>query len=340
MTEETDMKKLIMQGRDAIEARRDWGFDRTKFLNSSEAGDCIRKLWYGKHTPEAAAEQDWGFARRGSHGESYVTDSLAANNSVSLDMIGDNQRSLQDKKRRLSATPDGVIKIDDGDWEGLEIKTIDPRTNLRNLPKTNHLIQFKIAMALVNQETDYTVTQGRLLYMDASNFNAIQEFKIGADNAILDSYAKKAKRVFTAPSADGLDREGKRNGGCKFCSFTEVCGVSAADTSTRKRVRRDSGMSGNAGRYVAIKDQIETLKIEQDNLKEDLKSELLMRGTKKVIVGDVEVSISQTKGRASLNRKAVAAAGIDLSPYETVGAPSERLTVQRLAGVTNVKGKM
>ena len=329
------MKNLIMQGRSAIEARHDWGFDRTEFLNSSEAGDCIRKIWYGKHTPEAAEEQDWGYARRGSHGESYVTDSLAANNSVALDMIGDNQLSLQDKKRRLSATPDGVIKIGDGDWEGLEIKTIDPRTNLRNLPKTNHLIQFKIAMALVNQETDYTVTQGRLLYMDASNFNAIQEFKIGVDNGILDSYAKKAKRVFTAPSADGLDREGKRDGGCKFCSFTEVCGVSAAP---RKRVT--GGASGSAVRYVAIKDQIDTLKAEQDNLKEDLKGELALRGTDKLIAGDIEVSISQAKGRASLNRKAVAKAGIDLSPFETVGAPSERLTVQRIAGVNNVKGKL
>ena len=335
MTEETKMKNLIMQGRSAIEARHDWGFDRTEFLNSSEAGDCIRKIWYGKHTPEAAEEQDWGFARRGSHGESYVTDSLAANNSVALDMIGDNQLSLQDKKRRLSATPDGVIKIGDGDWEGLEIKTIDPRTNLRNLPKTNHLIQFKIAMALVNQETDYTVTQGRLLYMDASNFNAIQEFKIGVDDGILDSYAKKAKRVFTAPSADGLDREGKRDGGCKFCSFTEVCGVSAAP---RKRVT--GGASGSAVRYVAIKDQIDTLKAEQDSLKEDLKGELALRGTDKLIAGDIEVSISQAKGRASLNRKAVAKAGIDLSPFETVGAPSERLTVQRIAGVTNVKGKL
>ena len=89
------MKNLIMQGRSAIEARHDWGFERTEFLNSSEAGDCIRKIWYGKHTPEAAEEQDWGFARRGSHGESYVTDSLAANNSVALDMIGDKDLNIR-----------------------------------------------------------------------------------------------------------------------------------------------------------------------------------------------------------------------------------------------------
>ena len=331
------MRNLIMQGRSAIEARHDWGFERREFLNSSEAGDCIRKIWYSKHTPEAAAEQDWGYARRGSHGESYVTDSLSANNSVELDMVGDNQRSLQDKKRRLSATPDGVIKIGDGDWEGLEIKTVDPRTNLRNLPKVNHLIQFKIAMALINQETEYTVKQGRLIYMDASNFNAIQEFKIGADNAILDSYAKKAAKVFATASADSLDREGKRDGGCKFCSFTEVCGVSNAASPRNKS---SGGASVSAVRYVAIRDQIDALQMEQNGLKEDLKGELAMRGTNTLIAGDIEVSISQAKGRASLNRQAVAAAGIDLSPYETVGAPSERLTVQRIAGVTNVKGTM
>jgi hypothetical protein len=85
---------------------------------------------------------------------------------------------------------------------------------------------------------------------------------------------------------------------------------------------------------------MDTLKAEQDSLKEDLKGELALRGTDKLIAGDIEVSIKQAKGRASLNRKAVAAAGIDLSPYETVGVPSERLTVQRIAGVNNVKGKM
>jgi|TARA_R110000823_G_scaffold306475_1_gene428904 CRISPR/Cas system-associated exonuclease Cas4 (RecB family) len=330
MTKETDMKikDAVMQGRSAIEARHAWGFDRKDYLNSSEAGDCIRKIWYAKHTPEDAAEQDWGFARRGSHGESYVTDSLAANNSVTLDMVGGNQRSLQDKQRRLSATPDGVLKIDDGEWEGLEIKTIDPRTNLRNLPKANHLIQFKIAMALVNQETEYTVSQGRLIYMDASNFNSITEFKIEADNSILDSYAKKAKRVFSAASPDSLDREGKRNGGCKFCSFTEVCGVSAPVRGQENA----GGMTAAARRYVDIKDQVDRLKIEQDGLKEDLKSGLATLGKSTAIAGDIEVSIKQAKGRASLNRKAVTAAGIDLSPFETVGAPSERLSVQRKLG--------
>jgi hypothetical protein len=49
-----------------------------------------------------------------------------------------------------------------------------------------------------------------------------------------------------------------------------------------------------------------------------------------MIVGNIEVSMSLTKGRASLDRKAVAAAGIDLTPFEKVGAPVERLNVKRV----------
>jgi len=49
-----------------------------------------------------------------------------------------------------------------------------------------------------------------------------------------------------------------------------------------------------------------------------------------MIVGNIEVSMSLAKGRASLDRKAVAAAGIDLTPFEKIGAPVERLSVKRV----------
>jgi hypothetical protein len=48
------------------------------------------------------------------------------------------------------------------------------------------------------------------------------------------------------------------------------------------------------------------------------------------MVGNIDVSLTIAKGRASLNRKAVAVAGIDLSPFESIGQPSERLTVKRV----------
>ena len=115
-----------------------------------------------------------------------------------------------------------------------------------------------------------------------------------------------------------------------MCPFKSACGVSSEDASSRKRANRGSNMDKAAVRYMDIKDSIDTLKVEQDGLKEDIKNELHARKVNKGVVGNIEVSLAIAKGRASLDKKAVKAAGIDLSPFETVGPSSERLTLKRI----------
>jgi hypothetical protein len=105
------VRDAILRGRDLLEENRDWGFDRSQYLNSSEADACMRMLWYSKNQPELAASQDWGFARRGNNVERYVVESFEKMNDVAVERVGDLQVSLQDDKRRLSATPDGVISF-------------------------------------------------------------------------------------------------------------------------------------------------------------------------------------------------------------------------------------
>jgi len=322
------VRDAVLRGAEITEARKDWGFDRTTYLNSSEADACIRSIWYSKHRPGEAAAQDWGFARRGHAVERYIIDSLSFLNDVYLDLVGADQVSLQDEERRLSATPDGVIRFGDGDWLGLEVKSIDPRTNTGRLPKPAHITQLRIAMALLNQRRGYRLTQGYLLYVDASNFNRMFEFVIDADDRILDVYAKKAKRVFSAVTDTVLDREGKRTGECKYCPFTALCGVAAKDSRTPRPQARPAGFDAAVLRYAEIQDTEAAIKAEKDSLKEDMKSVLQTAGH--MIVGNIEVSMSLTKGRASLDRKAVAAAGIDLTPFEKSGAPVERLSVKRV----------
>ena len=146
------IKEAVMAGRSAIENSEEWGFDRTQFLNASEADYCIRQLWYMKHMPEAAKPQEWGFARRGTHAEKYVVESLLALNSVEMRHAGEEQLSFQ--VGRLSATPDGTFRINDGPWRGIEVKSMDPRTNRSNLPKSAHVHQLQLAMALHNAEAD------------------------------------------------------------------------------------------------------------------------------------------------------------------------------------------
>jgi len=322
------LRDAVLRGADIHESRKEWGFNRTTYLNSSEADSCIRSIWYSKHRPEEAAEQDWGYARRGHAVERYIIDSLSILNDVSLDLVGAGQVSLQDEERRLSATPDGVIRFGDGDWLGLEVKSIDPRTNTGRLPKPAHITQIRIAMALLNQQRDYNLKHGYLLYVDASNFNRMFEFVIDVDDRILDVYAKKAKRVFSAVTDTVLDREGKRTGECKYCAFSAICGVAAGESKTPRPQARPAGFDATVLRYAELQDTEAAIKAEKDSLKEDMKSVLQTAGH--MIVGNIEVSMSLAKGRASLDRKAVAAAGIDLTPFEKIGAPVERLSVKRV----------
>tara|TARA_R110002126_G_scaffold37970_1_gene113848 strand:+ start:150 stop:1136 length:987 start_codon:yes stop_codon:yes gene_type:complete len=327
-----DMKQLIIGGQRILDGAEDrWSFDRTKYLNSSEADNCIRQLWYAKHgTPEEP--QEWGYAWRGRMAEEYVVRALNARNDCDLDAVGAGQMSWQDEKRKLSATPDGEYSFEEGPWRGLEVKSIDPRTNRNNLPKPAHITQFRIAMALRNQRRDLPpLEKGDLLYIDASNYNDIISFEVDvATPAMLDQYAKKAQRVFRTKSADVLDREGKKTGDCKYCPFKAACGVVLDDTvSGRQRVRRGSNLDAAAREYVEIKDAQDAGDARLKVLREDIISGLDSRP--KVIVGNIEVTLAAAKGRETLDKKAVAAAGIDLSPYTKVGAPSSRLNVKRIS---------
>jgi hypothetical protein len=330
-----------MKGRAALEAQHDWGFDRQAYLNSSEADHCIRRLWYSKHQPELAEPpSSYGYMRRGSHIESYVVQSLRAAN-VPLIYAGDEQVSIQDEERRLSATPDGVIAYEDH-WEGFECKSIDPRTNKSKLPKPEHVTQFKIAMALVNNHLKLegrAFSYGWLMYIDASNYDDILEFKIELDETILNKYAKKADRVFRTKSASTLDREGKKNGReCSMCAFKKTCdGVGQVASSLKrskpaKPVQTPKSVEAVAGlslKYLAASDKATEAAAEKARLSQEIKERMSQVGATYVADDRVVVSLTTSKPRTTLDRAAVKAAGIDLSKFETEGEASVRLNVKR-----------
>ena len=79
-----------------------------------------------------------------------------------------------------------------------------------------------------------------------------------------------------------------------------------------------------------IKDEQERLKVDRDILREDIIAGLGKRGQTEIMVGNISVELRTMSGRKSLDRKAVKKAGIDLAPFETVGAPFERLTLKRI----------
>ena len=326
------IKDAILAGADEIDRGKNWPFDRNKYMNASEADRCIRQQWYEKNGTEGE-EQDWGFARRGSHAESYIVKAIEAA-GVTMEYAGRDQVSWQDEKRRISATPDGLIRATPS-WIVPEFKTIDPRTNKSRLPRQAHVTQLKIAVAMVDQKLDRpdgVGIAGKLIYMDASNFNDLLEFDVAFDAGILDAYAKRARRLFRATSADPLDREGKRQkDGCKYCPFRAPCGVALADAPSRGRGNRGTSLDAAAVQYMDLKDQEDAISASKKLLAETIKTELLSRKRSKLVVNGIDIAVAVTKGRASLDKKAAAAAGIDLRPFEKVGNPIERLTVKRVS---------
>ena len=324
-----DLKSAILRGADVIDARKTWSVDRSKYLNASEALSCIRKQWFAKHEPSTAAE-DWGFARRGTHGEKYVVEMLRAS-GLELAYAGEDQESVADDELRISATPDGVLWNASGAHIALEIKTIDPRTNRSNLPRAGHVAQIQLGMELVRKVRGLDIESGLIVYMDASNFNQLDVYPVARNPEILTSMSVRAGQVLRTRNVDRLDREGRSSGECKTCPYAARCGVDLTETKAFTRSNRGSQLDAIVQRYVEIKETQDELSEEKDKIAEEIKEELRKRNTASTIVGDIEIELASVAGRSSLDQKAMEKAGIDLTPFKKIGLPSERLTVKALA---------
>ena len=324
-----NLKKAIMMGAAALDANK-FDYNREDWGNASEIFGCIRKQWYQRNSPDEGAPDSWGFARRGSHGEKYIVASMIAAN-MPLTETGTDQVTLQDPARKLSATPDGVL-IYDNETIPVEFKTIDPRARKDKLPKENHVKQLQIAMEMRTPDPLRPINFGILMYMDASDFDDIIQFEIQRDPTILVAATHRAQKKLRTQNVDMLDREGKKTGECKYCVFTEICGVkkSELEQGGSQRSNRGSNLHEAAEGYMELKEKEEDQKQFKAGWAEAIKQELLKRKTNHTVVGDIDIELQAVKGRTSLDKKAVKAAGIDLTPFEKVGAPSERLIVKRV----------
>lgn len=336
-----DVKELILKGADAVDARSRFDpKERALYMNASEAMTCIRKQWYARHQKDQP-EQDWGFARRGKHGEVYMVEALRAAN-VPMLFTGDDQVGLRSDDRKLSATPDGLIWDMDGDdgWIGVEFKTMDPRTNRQNLPKIEHVTQLQIGMAMFDEAREefpelgeHPIKYGLVIYMDASNFNDVIQHRVGHSPSILDRLEGRAKRMLRARKAASLEAEGRENGGneCRQrCVFKDVCwGDAAAQVQGGEgRTRSDSALTTLVEQFMVVKSAKDDATTKETKLKEEIKREMKARKKTRVVVGDHVVSLSTTAPAERFDRKAAEAAGLDLSPFVKTGAPSERLVVK------------
>ena len=319
-------KLAILKGADAFDARN--RFDegaRKAYMNGSEAFTCLRKQWYAKNDAEQDGPQNWGFARRGSHAEIYMVERLRAAN-VPLLFALEEQVRIVDEDMRISCTPDGLADAQalgekEEGWIGTEYKSIDPRTNLANLPKPEHIRQLQIGMTMFERHRDEfpelggkPILYGKLVYINASDFNDIHEYRVPLKPAVLDQLKGRVNRLLDTKSAARLPREGKEAGGkeCKQrCSFNAVCGTHGAGTSTGQGRKHSGVMSAQVDVYLLAGELIKSILQKEPD----------------ATVEGVQVKLAVVAGSVSYAKVVKEhLPNIDLEPYR--GASSERLTIK------------
>jgi hypothetical protein len=334
-------KDSILRGAAAADALK--AFDpkvRASYMNASEADSCIRKQWYMKNEADKGDEQSWGYARRGSWGELYMVKMLKLAN-VDLRYAGEDQLSIQCDDTMVSATPDGVIVDHDAKaLIGVEFKTIDPRTNKANLPKGPHVTQLQLCMDLIDAYKDdfdlpdYPFSHGVIIYMNASDFDDITEHRVQYVEDRAGQLHQRAKRLLNSKSATRLPREGKVAGGREcttMCAFKRLCGVDVAPeavASPGEKGAMTTTLERAVGGYWDAKLDEDDASKRKAALAEIIKEQLRKQGLSEIETGGRKVQLQTVAGRTTFDKKAAEKAGLDLSPFEKVGAPSERLIVK------------
>jgi hypothetical protein len=224
--------------------------DRTRYVTSSEAGFCIRRIWFSKNITLPEGKVKWGFFERGHSHEAWLVSKLhQADCELKFKFVGDEQVSFYAGYQ--SGTPDGVAyNYETNETILLEFKSIDPRTKVSALPKKEHVLQTIQNMDLVEECLDIVFDYAVIAYFDASDYSMVYEFMIDRSNPkvgdVMVALEARAERVMKATSADELEAEGMYNGGCKYCPFTSQCSASVTATKQEKQNYDRIGKTSNA----------------------------------------------------------------------------------------------
>jgi hypothetical protein len=294
--------------------------------------------------------EHWGASRRGTTFEAHFwTPALRHYYGNNILYIGGKQRTLT--LGNLRATPDALLinrkrnalkylGVDDIGPSGeivLECKTVDPRIKLSEA-KFEHVFQAQTQIGMFRAVTDHKPNYALISYVNASFFDDVIEFAIEFDPDIFERAKQRAAMILHATDPGQLKPEGWIAGGreCEYCPFLKPCTAlrgavveresdSDADPklvveiSTLARRERDWGAKSSAAQE------------QQRYLQEQIKSLLREHGRRRIAGDGVSVIWSPVKGRPSFDmpalREAAAKLGLNVQKFETVGDPTDRLTI-------------
>ena len=337
---------------------------RASTIGASEIGQCARKIFYAKNAddPIYAIRRDtdyvdgWGAQVRGATFEqSFWVPALRAKYGDRLKFAGDEQRSFE--SGFLSATPDallteapadilaelGVPDIE-SDCVLLEAKTVDPRVKL-DAPKPEHRYQVIVQLGLVREATQFAPEYAVISYTDASFWSEITEFAVKFDPDVYETAKRRTAKVMTAHQVSELPPEGWIAGGheCRYCPFAKTCGIArhgVPETSNAgvdpQFIAEARDLAREAKRHQGAVAAAET---QLRNVQQEIRERLRAKGLRRVAGDDFSIIWSPVKGRQSLDVKALKAAaiaaGVNVTQFETVGEPTDRLDIRVQGTLSN-----
>lgn len=328
-----------------------WEHDRTTTLGASSVFGCLRKGWFGQNgtAPDPDYVDRYGAKKRGDLIETHwVVPALRAGMPPGCVLLwaGEDQRTIVDGYN--SATPDGLIVnlsnvdvtiegivVPPGGCIGVEIKSIDPRVDLKK-EKEEHFGQTQMQMGLMRDCTEWRPDVVLIIYIDASFIDDVSIFPVKFDPAIYAAGRQRAAAVMLAESADELAAEGKIAGGkeCEYCPFASHCARVTVQGIPKDETALSDDDVAALGALVEVERQADEAKkaaaTVHSEAQERIKAFLRAKNTRRVKDNFWSVSYSAVKGKTSIDIDAAKAAGIDLSPYQKEGDPFERLYIKTL----------
>jgi hypothetical protein len=334
--------------------------DREQTIGASDIGQCARRVFYEKMAgdPGYGSSKDpdspntWGAAFRGvAYEERLWYPAMKAKFGDNLLFAGPDQWTLV--SGFLSATPDGLLVnqprnllitmgVEDIGESGelvLEAKSIDPRARF-DKAKASHSFQVQVQIGLLHELTLHRPQYALISYVDASFWDEVTEFVIRFDPKIYANAKARADRIMLATDAKELEPEGWIAGGreCQYCPYTSACGQIRTAVPYATNEKADPQFAAEiadlarAARIHETEADAATSKVRK--IQNEIRERLRAKSLRRVDGYGARVSWSPVQGRTSLDlpklREGAASARFDLSPYEKVGEPSDRLIIQVL----------
>lgn len=344
-----------------------WSHDRSSTLGGSEVYGCLRQGFFEKRhaelgfEPDEDFEQDWGAMERGNlYEKHYIAPAISrflpqcinAEDVKVLYTDVDGQETLV--SGRNSATPDGLITglpkgcrvrvlapkhdidivIEDivSDCICLEFKTIDPRATLME-ERQKHHNQTQVQIGLFHETTEHKPYYSIVLYVDASFISKVIPFVVEYDPTVYAQAKVRADAIWQTDDPAMIVPEGRFSDACKHCRWRHACGtatksaIPSYDVDPQATPETIAAMDVLARDVLAKRAAADAAELEWKLAQEAVKEMLMGRNTKKMQGPGWSVTWYAQDGKTTVDLKALRASGIDLEPFEKVGAGFDVLRV-------------